>query len=253
MIETHCHLLTEAFDADREAVISRAIAGGVTKFIEVGYDEKYSARILDFVKARNNFFCAIGVHPHDAQKFSNSTIKTFFELAKDEKVIAIGEIGLDYYRDLSPREIQKEVFEKQIKLALDLHKPVIIHSREATTGLQKILQKYQNLRGIVHSFSGNLDDAKFYIDRGFLLGISGPITYKNSFALKEVVREIDLENFVLETDCPYLPPVPFRGQRNEPAYLNLIANEIAKIKNTETKIVEDATTKNIEKLFWNKK
>ncbi|MDR0676433.1 MAG: TatD family hydrolase [Elusimicrobiota bacterium] len=249
LIDTHTHLLSEEFDNDRDEVIKRAKDKGVEKFIEVGYDEKYSTKLVDFVEYNDDFFGAIGIHPHNAIEFTNTTLKNFEKLIKSQKIIAIGEIGLDYYRDLSPRDTQEKIFRQQIELSQSLEMPIIIHCREAKDNLKKILKEYQNLTGIIHSFSGTLQDAYFYIERGFLLGISGVVTYKNSLALKNVVKEIDMQNIVFETDCPYLPPTPYRGKRNEPSYLNFTKEEVVKLKEIDSEIVDKITAENINRIF----
>jgi TatD DNase family protein len=250
IIDTHAHLLITRFDNDRDEVINRAIKNNVKKFVEVGYDEEYSIKAASYVKNKENFVCSIGVHPHDASKFTDNTIETFKNLAKNKKVVAIGEIGLDYYRNLSPKETQIKAFKKQIELAISLNKPIIIHSREATEDIKKIVSEYNDLNAVVHSFSGTLNDAEFYINKGFTLGISGPVTYKNNLQLKEVIKNIDLKHIILETDCPYLPPVPHRGERNEPSYLRFIVKEIANLKQIAEQTVENITTQNAEKIFF---
>jgi TatD DNase family protein len=254
IIDTHTHFLTSSgeFDNDREEVINRAVANGIKKFVEVSYDEEISLRAVDFVKNRPNFVCSIGIHPHDASKLTLKTISKLKELAlaNPKKVSAIGEIGLDYFRNLSPKDVQLDAFKLQLELAISLNKPVIIHCRDAKDDMKKTLAKYTGLKGSIHSFSGEIKDAEFYINKGFVLGISGPLTYKNNYRLKEVIKNIDLKNIILETDCPYLPPVPHRGERNEPSYLKYIASEIATLKQLDQKIIEDITTENAEKLFF---
>jgi len=252
IIDTHTHLLISDFDNDRDEIINRAIENNVKKFVEVGYSEDYSLKAVEFVKNKNNFVCSIGVHPHDSQELTPQTIQKFKKLVleNNKKIAAIGEIGLDYYRDLSPRNIQIDAFKLQIELALELNKPVIIHCREAQNNMKKIISEYPNLKGVIHSFSGDINDAEFYINKGFVLGISGPITYKNSLNLKETIKNIDLKHIILETDCPYLPPVPYRGKKNEPAYLKFVASEIATLKQLDQKIVENITTENAEKIFF---
>ena len=252
IIDTHTHLMIDAFDKDRDEVINRAIENNVKRFVEVGYDEEYSCRAVEFVKNRENFVCSIGIHPHDASKLISKTIEKFRDLilSNTKKVAAIGEIGLDYYRNLSPQNIQVAAFKIQLELAISLSKPVVIHCRDARDDMQKILEGYKNLKGVIHSFSGDIKDAEFYINKGFVLGISGPLTYKTNLSLKEVVKNIDLKYIILETDCPYLPPVPHRGKRNEPAYLKFVASEIANLKQIDSEIVENITTENAEKLFF---
>jgi TatD DNase family protein len=248
-IDTHTHLLSEEFDIDREKVIKRAKDVGVFKFIEVGYDESYSEKVAEFVLKNDDFFGSIGIHPHNAMEMTKNTIEKFYSLGQLEKIIAIGEIGLDYYRDLSPRDIQETVFREQIKLALSLSKPIIIHCRDAKDDLKKILKEYNSLSGIIHAFSGTLQDAEFYVKKGFVLGISGVLTYKNNLPLKDLVKNFDLDNIVLETDCPYLPPVPHRGKRNEPSFLNFVREEISNLKCIDVKKIDEITTNNVKRIF----
>ncbi|MCP3660476.1 MAG: TatD family hydrolase [Bacteroidetes bacterium] len=251
IIETHAHLLMSKFDEDRDTVINRAFSAGINKIIEVSYDEYSSEKATIFSAQYDNIFASIGVHPHDALNFTEHTLTKFQKLAKNKTVVAIGEIGLDYYRNLSPKKNQLKVFQKQLDLAQKLDLPVIIHCRDAHEDMQAVLKKYScQFRGVIHSYSGDLNDANFYISRGFLLGIGGPLTYKNNHRLKEVVKEIDLKKIILETDAPYLPPVPHRGKRNEPSYLHYVVEEISNLKNINASEVKNITTFNAEKLFW---
>src|SRR3989339_631849 len=244
MIDTHCHLLDESFNSDRKEVIERAFAEGITKIIEISVEPSLWQGSLDLCRRYNNIFCTFGIHPHDAEKYVDYT-----HLLKDEKVVAVGEFGLDYHRNNVDKKIQAEVFEKQLDIAKKINKPVIIHSREAEVDSYKILSQYKNLRGVVHCFSSTLEYAEKFLALGYYLGIDCPVTYPKADNLRDVVKNVPLEKILLETDAPYLPPQKFRGKRNEPSYIKFIAEEIAKIKNLSIDEVSKITDNNAEVLF----
>ncbi|HHR86015.1 MAG TPA: TatD family deoxyribonuclease, partial [Candidatus Acetothermia bacterium] len=189
------------------------------------------------------------VHPHEARRFNAQVEKRLRELVTDQKVVAIGEIGLDYYRDLSPRSTQRDVLIKQIELANDIGLPVIIHNRESTKDMLAILCKHRPKRGVIHSFLGDIDLARGFIDLGLYLGIGGPLTFKKNDILRDAVSEIPLDKILLETDSPYLTPVPYRGKRNEPLYVRYVAEEIARIKELSIDKAAAVTTENARQLF----
>ena len=204
----------------------------------------------DFIRNRKEFFGAVGIHPNNAYELTDDMIKSLESvILNNKKIVAIGEIGLDYYRDLVPKEIQKKVFVMQLDLAVSLKKPVIIHCRESKEDLKNILKNYQNLSGTIHSFSGNLKDAEFFIERGFVLGLSGVLTYKSNIPLRELIKQIDLKNLVIETDCPYLSPVPYRGKRNEPSFSVYVRDEISRQKDINKIEVDEITNKNVLRIF----
>ncbi len=249
-IDTHTHLLSDDFEKDREIVIENAKKNGISKFLEVGYDFKYLKVLPDFIRNRKEFFGAVGIHPNNAYELTDDMIKSLESvILNNKKIVAIGEIGLDYYRDLVPKEIQKKVFVMQLDLAVSLKKPVIIHCRESKEDLKNILKNYQNLSGTIHSFSGNLKDAEFFIERGFVLGLSGVLTYKSNIPLRELIKQIDLKNLVIETDCPYLSPVPYRGKRNEPSFSVYVRDEISRQKDINKIEVDEITNKNVLRIF----
>lgn len=249
-IDTHTHLLSNDFDKDREIVIENAKKMGVHKFLEVGYDIKYMELLPDFINNRKEFFGALGVHPNNAYEFNEHVMKDLESIVlKNNKIVAIGEIGLDYYRDFVSKELQEKVFIMQLDLAVSLKKPVVIHCREAKEDLKNILRRYKNLSGTIHSFSGNINDAEFYIERGFVLGLSGVLTYKSNNPLRELIKILDLQNLVIETDCPYLPPVPHRGERNEPSFSIYIRDEISRQKNIDKTEIDKITNRNILRIF----
>jgi TatD DNase family protein len=227
-IDTHCHLLDTRFDPDRDAAISRATEHGIQCFIEVGCDPQGWQATTAFAESHPDVFCALGVHPHEAEKVSAGTMKELESYAGRKKIVAIGEAGLDYHYEHSPRDIQKKVLLDHIALARRVKLPLTIHCRQAYQDLLAMLQQERpsdtgTYSGVIHCFSGNLKEALQLIDLGFLIGIDGPVTYPAAKDLQEIVKQIPLERIVLETDSPYLPTQGYRGQRTEPSYLSLIA------------------------------
>lgn len=259
LADTHAHIDFPQFDADREEVIERALAAGVGIIVNVGTDLATSQASVELAERYPAIYAAVGVHPHDAKTVSEQELEELRKLATHPKVVAIGEIGLDFYRDLSPRDVQRRVFRQFLNLAAELGKPVIIHDRDAHQEVQDILRDWvrslpQNsplLRhpGTLHCFSGDLDMAQKMVELGFFIGVDGPLTYKNARRLPEVVRALPLECLLIETDAPYLPPHPHRGQRNEPAYVRLIAETIAQLKAIPVDEVARVTTRNARMLF----
>ena len=248
-IDTHAHLSDPKFNIDRDLAIKRAKENNVTNIIEIGC-EPGLWKIAYGISALNpDIYCALSIHPHEARMATPELFKTLEELLKLPKMVAVGETGLDYYYDHSPREIQKTVLKIHIELALKLNKPLIIHCRDAYKDLINILGAYKSLNGAIHCFSGNTEEAKEVIKMGFLIGIDGPVTYPKANVLRAVVKEIPLEKILLETDSPYLPPQDRRGQRNEPSYLPQVAEEIAKIKNIGIDMVSEITSNNSFNLF----
>ena len=250
LVDTHCHLDDRQFDADRDAVIERAYKSGVEQIIAVGYDLVSSRRSVALAQSRPGVFAAVGIHPHDAAKAPQDYLETLRELAKDRGVVAVGEIGLDFYRDLSPRTVQRKVFIEQLRLARELNLPVVIHCRDATADVYEILvREAVGLSGVMHCFSGNWENAKRFLGLGFYISIAGPVTFNKNSVLTEVVRNVPLGRLLLETDAPYLAPVPYRGKRNEPAYLVWIAQRVAEIRGTTLEEVAAATFSNALRLF----
>ena len=248
LIDTHAHLDSSDYNEDRVAVIARTFADGIG-VITVGVDLPSSKAALNLAKHHRFIWAGVGVHPHEARTFDAQVEKKLRELARDPKVVAIGEIGLDYYRDLSPRSTQRDVFAEQIELANDLHLPVIIHNRESTVAMLAILHKHRPQQGVIHSFLGGIDLAQEFMDLGLYLGIGGPLTFKKNDILRDAVSKIPLERILLETDCPYLTPVPYRGKRNKPAYVRYVAEEIACLKRVSFEEVAAATTENAQRLL----
>lgn len=249
-IDTHSHIFDSAFDSDRSEVLDKCIESNVKKLIVVGFDKETNRLALELSKKYPYLYPTVGLHPTNLDDYSDNFFNYLEELIKLDEVVGVGECGLDYYWDDSKKDLQKEVFLKQIELSLKYNKPLIIHSRDAIGDTLEVLKSVgKPINGVMHGYSGSLEMAREFIKLGLKIGIGGVVTFKNAKNVKEVVKELDLSNFVLETDCPYLTPTPYRGKRNAPYYIPLIANEIASIKNIDVKEVEETTTKNANELF----
>jgi len=254
LIDTHTHLDFPQFDADREAVIQRAQAAGVGLMINVGADLESSRAAVALAEKYECIYAAVGVHPHEAKKLDGAALAELRDLATHPQVVAVGEIGLDFYRDLSPRDVQRRAFQAQLAWAGRLGKPVIIHDREAHDEALAILTDWvaaapERRCGVFHCFSGDLAMARRAVALGFYLGVDGPITYQNARKLPETVKWLPLDRLLIETDCPYLTPHPHRGKRNEPAYVRLVAERIAALKGISVEELAQATTANARRLF----
>lgn len=245
--DTHCHIYNEYYDNDIEQVYEKMKEANVDRIINNGCDSKSNKEVLNLLGKYSWMYGAIGIHPESADSYTDEDLKYIEEHINDEKVVAIGEIGLDYYWTKDNKEKQKELFEYQLKLAERVNKPVIVHSREATQDTIDILKKY-NVRGVIHSFSGSYETACIYIKMGFLLGINGVITFKNC-NLKDVVAKLDLGNIILETDSPYLTPVPYRGKRNDSSHVFDIAKYICDLKGCTLEELAKETNGNISRCF----
>jgi TatD DNase family protein len=230
--ETHCHLNHHQFASDLEETLSRARAAGVGELVLIGYDLESSRKAVEMARPEEGVFATAGIHPHDAASWSAAVEQELRSLLAAPGIVAVGEIGLDFYRDLSPREAQYTAFRAQLDLARELDLPVVVHTRESVTPSLDVLEPYERggLGGIMHCWSGTAEEARRARGLGLLLGIGGVVTYPKAGELPEAVVECPLGGLVLETDCPYLPPVPHRGKRNEPAYLPLIAARVAALK-----------------------
>ncbi|UCB51808.1 MAG: YchF/TatD family DNA exonuclease [Candidatus Zixiibacteriota bacterium] len=251
VIDTHAHLDFKQFDQDRSKVIDYAFSNGVEKIINIGVDLESSKGSVKLAQEHDRIYATVGFHPHDAKSLTEESLKRIADLAKHKKVAAIGEIGLDFYRDLSPREDQASAFRKQIDLAKDLGLPLVVHVREAWEQALTILRETEasEVGGVLHSFSGNLEQAKTAQDMGFYLGLNGTLTYPNS-RTQSVAREVSLDTIVVETDCPFLSPIPHRGKRNQPAYVRLVLEKLSGLLHPLTfQDVERITTLNACRLF----
>jgi len=244
--DTHCHIFSEYYE-DIKEVLERAKNVNIDRVINNGCDAKSNIEVLELIKKYPNMYGAIGLHPEVADTYKESELKFLENNLNNPKIIAIGEIGLDYHYTKENKEKQIELFELQLSLAEKYHLPVIIHSREATEDTIKILKKHK-ITGVIHSFSGSLETANIYIKMGFILGINGVITFKNS-KLKDVIKEIDLKNIIFETDSPYLTPEPFRGTTNEPARVENIVDFVCKLKEISKSQASIITNENIKRIF----
>lgn len=252
LFDTHAHLSDKQFDRDLEDVITRAKETfGVSRILNIGYNRETIATCLQLAETYDFIYAAVGWHPHDAEAMEDGDIEWLERLATHRKVVALGEMGLDYYRDYAPRDVQADVFRRQIALAKSVRLPVVIHNREATDDVIRILreEKAEDVGGVMHCFSGDWETAKQCLDLGFYIGIGGPVTFKKSEQLREVVRRLPLDRLVVETDCPYLAPEPRRGRRNETGYVRYVAEKIADIRGLSVEQLAAVTTENACRLF----
>jgi len=248
-IDSHAHLDDRAFDADRPSVIARCSEEGMG-ILSIGASLRSSHAAIRLAKRYRNMWATVGVHPHSAKAVDSAAMAELKTLAQDDLVVAIGEIGLDYYRDLSPRDQQRDAFAQQLDLATELKLPICLHNRESTDDLLAILKNMATTHcGVVHSFLGDRALAETFLSLGFHLGVGGPLTYPKNGALRDAVKHAPLDRILLETDCPYLTPVPYRGRRNEPLYVKYVAEEIAKLKGLEIEDVARQTTENTIRVF----
>ncbi|MFQ5637978.1 MAG: TatD family hydrolase [bacterium] len=250
LIDTHAHLYFEQFDEDREQVIQRAQDAGVAKIINIGVDLETSRQCIGLAERFDGLFAAVGVHPNDSSKLDDAAVTELTELTRHPKVVAIGEIGMDFYWDRVPVETQELAFRKQIRLAKEVGLPVVIHNREAGREILHVIKSEGSagLRGVFHCFSEDQATAMEILDLGFHISFTGNITFKKSH-LPEVVKRIPLERLLLETDCPFLSPEPRRGRRNEPAHVLHIAEKLAEIKAVSPEDIKTRTTANAESLL----
>ena len=244
--DTHCHLYKEYYE-DLDEILKNCQENKINRMINNGCDSKSNQEVLYLITKYPNMYGALGIHPENVDTYKEEDLIWLEKNIKKKKIIAIGEIGLDYHYTKENKEEQKSLFERQLSIAENENLPVIIHSREATEDTINILKKYKT-KGVIHSFSGSKETAQIYIKMGYLLGINGVITFKNS-KLKEVIKDIPLENIVLETDSPYLTPEPFRGKRNEPARILDIARFICDLKSISLEELSKITNANIKRIF----
>jgi TatD DNase family protein len=246
LIDSHAHLEMSDFKKDLEVVIQRAKASGVGYIFTVGTEKRDWKRALEIADSHPSVYAILGVHPHNAKEIDDQTYTMLKELCKNEKVRAYGEIGLDFFRNLSPRDIQLRRFREQIGLAKELGLPIVVHDREAHQETMEILksEKAEECGGIIHCFSGDNEMAKVCMDMGFYISIPGSITFKNAEHFRETVKSIPLESLLVETDAPFLTPEPFRGKRNEPSYVRYTAQKVSEIKKVSFEKMAEITTEN---------
>ncbi len=250
LFDTHCHLDVESFDSDRASVFERAYAAHVTRFLNPAYDIASSRRAVTMATTHPDVTAAVGIHPNDIGELNATSLAELHSLAQSNRVAAIGEIGLDYYWNKFPKEVQSTAFIQQLELAVRLGLPVIIHCRDAYDDTLDILGQYASrVKVLLHSFAGAPRHAERALTFGFYFGIGGPVTFKNATTLRAIVSQIPLERMVLETDAPYLAPHPHRGKRNEPAYLLLTATRVSEIRGIGLDELADITTANACALF----
>ena len=268
LTDTHCHLDLDKFDEDRTSVIQRALESGIERILIPALDLESSQSAIKLVEAQPNIYAAIGFHPTELEKFSENAFDEVKKLVKHPKVVAIGEIGIDYYwvKEEQKRAFQREVLRRQLTFAQTVGKPVVIHMREendawfgqASVDLLEILSEWHNnlqnhplsgKPGVLHSFNGNLETAQKAIALNFYIGVTGPVTYKNAEEKRQIIRQLPLERLLIETDAPFLTPVPHRGKRNEPAFVAYIADKIAEIHMTTREQVAEVTSRNAARLF----
>jgi TatD DNase family protein len=260
LVDTHAHLDFSQFEDDLEPVLVRAGDEGVGCVVTVGFDLESSRQAVYLAQKHANLKACVGVHPHEAGKVPSSYLADLRELSADAQVVAVGEIGLDYYRDRSPRPTQRRVFGEQLDLAAEVGKPVVVHDRDAHGDVRRMLGQWSEslatskgkLRpplGVVHCYSGDQAMAEELFQLGFLISVAGPVIYENARRLQELVGRLPLNKLLVETDCPFLSPHPCRGQRNEPARVRLVASKIAEIKGVPLEEVARATTDNAARVF----
>ncbi len=249
MIDTHCHLEMKPFDKDRQDVIKRAREVGVEAIVTIGSDLEGNKAAVELSEKYDFIYATVGFHPHDSKDFTNETFELLKRLSRKEKVVAIGEIGLDYHYNHSPKNTQKDAFIKQLEYAKEIDFPVVIHSRESKTDTLSILKESGVRKGVMHCFSGDIDMAKKVMDMGFLISIAGPVTYKNALRLQEIGKIVPDEYLLIETDAPYLSPEPLRGRRNEPAFILHTARFVANLRGISENDLERITTVNAKRLF----
>lgn len=245
-IDTHVHLNADQYEEDLQEVIDRALEARVEKMVVIGFDRKTINRTMQLIEQYDFVYGVIGWHPVDAIDCTQQDLDWIEELAAHPKIVGIGETGLDYYWDKSPKEVQQALFRKQIQLAQKLGLPIIIHNRDATGDVVQILREENaaSVGGVMHCFSGSVETARECIAMNFMISLGGPVTFKNARLPKEVATEIPLEHLMIETDAPYLAPHPHRGKRNEPSFVPLVAEEIARLKGLTIEEIAQATTAN---------
>jgi TatD DNase family protein len=251
LIDSHAHLEMNAFDRDRDQVLKRALGSGIEAIVTVGIGIEECRKAIALAEAYDFVYAIAGVHPHNAREINDGTYAALREFAGHPKVVAFGEIGLDFCKRYSPVEVQTKRFRELIRLAQELSLPVVVHDRDAHEETFSILKEEEafTLGGVIHCFSGDLTLASRYLEVGFFVSVPGTVTFKNAGTLREVVKGIPLKRLLVETDCPFLAPVPYRGKRNEPSYVRHVAEKIAEVKGIPVEEVAEVTTRNARSLF----
>ena len=248
LIDTHCHLFFDELKEDLSSVLKRAADLGVTKFICVGTNIEDSKESYNLALDYENIFSTAGVHPHDTEEVAENYIDELYKLLKNKKVVAVGEIGLDYFKELSDISVQKKIFAEQLELAQKINKPIVFHNRDSDDDIINTLSEFPNVYGVAHCFSSTYDVAKKLIDMGFYISFSGNLTFKNSH-LPDVAKRLPIDRLLVETDSPFLSPVPHRGKTNEPGRARFVADLLARLHNLSINEVAQITTTNAKAIF----
>lgn len=251
LFDTHTHMDAAQFDEDREDAIERARQNGVTRILNIGFNRQTIPTTMQLAEKYDWIYAAVGWHPQDAITMQPEDLEWIEQLCQHPKVVAIGEIGLDYYWDTSPKDVQQQVFREQIRLARKLNKPIVIHNRDAHEDVLRILreEKAHEIGGVMHCFSGSWETAQICLDMNFYISFGGPVTYKNAKQPKEVLMNVPMDRLLIETDAPYLTPHPFRGKRNETSYVRYVAEAAAELKGVSVDEIVKITTENGCRLF----
>ncbi|MEA2110322.1 MAG: TatD family hydrolase [Pseudomonadota bacterium] len=251
LFDSHSHVNMEVFADDLDQVLERAFAAGMAGIVAIGTNVSDSIRGVELAEQWPHVYATVGIHPHEVKNADEHSYHILKALADNQKVVAYGEIGLDFYRNHSPREVQVKEFARQLGYAAELRLPVVIHDRDAHQEVLEIIKAEQGYRygGIIHCFSGDYTLAATYVDLGFMISIPGTITFSNNQLQAEVVKHLSLDDLLIETDCPYLTPVPYRGKRNEPLYVQYVAEAIGKIKGVSAEVVAEKTCSNARRVF----
>ncbi len=247
--DSHAHFDDARFNDDRDALLSSMQKNGVSGIANIGADLKSSLSSVALAKKYDFVYAVVGVHPHDAESMTDATLSQIASLAAEKKVVAIGEIGLDYYYDNSPRDTQRYWFKKQMKLASQLNMPVVIHSRDAMEDTIKICRENKVCGGVIHCFSGSAESARIFLDMGYYISFAGPVTFKNAKALPEVAKIVPEDKILIETDSPYLSPEPHRGERNSSLNVHCVAEKLAEIRGVTAQHIARITTENAKRLY----
>ena len=253
LIDTHCHIQTEEFDADRDEVLERAAEAGVDTLIVVGGagDLSTNDEAVRLADEHPGVYATVGMHPHDAKDVAAEDMDRLRDLARHPKVVAIGETGLDFHYDHSPRQVQRDMFERFVFLAVETGLPIVVHNRESDREVAETIRDRGggSLRGVIHCFTSDTEAARSFLDLGFYLSFSGIVTFKNAHGLREVARQVPTDRLLIETDAPFLAPVPRRGRRNEPAYVRFVAEALAQVRGIGVDEIADAVSRNARALF----
>ena len=251
LFDAHCHLEDDRFAGEVEATLARMQAAGVSRCVLAGSDHATSKRIAALAALHANVYGVVGIHPHEAQYFDPDTLPALSALLTQPRIVGVGEIGLDYYYDHSPRAVQRDVFAAQLDFAYTQNVPAVFHVRDAHGDVTDIFRAHKNRlpSGVLHCYAGSVESAREYLAMGFYISLAGPVTFKNAHNLHEVARYVPLDRLLVETDSPYLAPVPMRGQRNEPAYVRYVAEKVAELKGVTVEDIAMQTTANVERLY----